>query len=146
MLIYHRRCADDSCTFRHIYYTDGTCIPVHLGHNVLMCLSECRRLKSTTSPATVSTPAGVVSSSGGTARCASVPSSQSWQYLIHHCSRFSASPPPSPSPSSSSARTPVRSPGQWCTVACTRRASRRKLPRSVHARPSSTSVASSVLT
>ena len=48
--------------------------------------------------------------------------------------------------SSCSARTPVRSPGLKCTVACTRRVSLKKLPRSAHERPSSTSVVSSVLT
>ena len=50
-----------------------------------------------------------------------------------------------PSPSSCSARTPARSPGPSSSVACTRRVSLRRLPRSAPAALSSTSVLSSVL-
>ncbi|KAF9117949.1 hypothetical protein BG015_006808, partial [Linnemannia schmuckeri] len=48
-----------------------------------------------------------------------------------------------PSPFSCSARTPVRSPGPFSSVACTRRVSLRRSPRSALAVPSSTSVPSS---
>lgn len=60
--------------------------------------------------------------------------------------RSSASPAPRTLPSSSNAKTLVKSPGHRCIVACTKRVSLRKSPRSVHAELSSTNVVSSVLT